>query len=117
MVRLPDEILKVCMKYIHVIKAQTILEKHCGTIGITINELNCENLPKVILEIAKGREDFNSISDDQFYRLLKELVFLANSLNEPVKTHEKKMIFTANTDSNYSYEYNHDPILNSTVNK
>lgn len=74
-----ESLISILSKYIAVIKAQSLLEKYTEKIGTSPRELSSELIPRITLQIACGRHDFKSLSDDKFYRLLKDLVFLSNS--------------------------------------
>lgn len=76
-----DEVIRILVKYVDVITAQTILEKQCDKLDISLREISFQFLPQVILMIANSRKDFGSVNDLQFKRLLRELTLLSNSRN------------------------------------
>ena len=76
-----DEIINILNKYCCVIKAQSILEKCCENIGTSMRELSYNFVPEIILQITKLRNEFSSIDNRKFNRLLRDLTLLSNSNN------------------------------------
>jgi hypothetical protein len=83
-----EEVIMVFERYINTIKARYLLEKYCDKIGTSPRELTFDYIPRLILQIAQERDDFESISDVQFCHLLKGLVLLSNSGNPRISRKE-----------------------------
>ncbi len=76
-----EEVIGILAKYLQIVKAQSLLEKYCERVGTCPRELTFGFFPQIILQVAESREDFKSLNDIKFNRLLQELVLLSNSKN------------------------------------
>jgi len=71
-------------RYIDPMETSLVLMKTCKKLGKEMKSLCSGDMPGLLLTIASNRELFNSIDDQQFCNLLKDLTRLSNDNNPTV---------------------------------
>jgi hypothetical protein len=76
------DVIGIIGRYVHPLKAQYFFEKYCEDRELSINDFCVIDVPKFILYIAEQRDNLNSVRDNQFYEMLRDLVLLSNVDNK-----------------------------------
>ena len=76
-------VISVLAKYVNQIPAQMCVKKYCDTEGVSLTDMNAEDVARFTLYAARCRDSvFAGVSDNHFYRMLRELTKLSNELQE-----------------------------------
>ena len=65
-------------KYVNPITAQFFVEKYCDRINCSTDTFQHSDVPKFIIYLANKRDNLTKINDNQFEKLLKDLMEFSN---------------------------------------
>ena len=71
-------IIGIIGRYTDPFTAQFFVEKYCEIIQSTTDDFNHSDVPKFIIYLANKRDNLKKINDNQFEKLLKDLVEFSN---------------------------------------
>jgi hypothetical protein len=80
-------VIGIIGKYLDPISAQFFVEKYCDMIKRTTDEFQHSDVPKFIIYLANERDNLARINDNQFEKLLKDLVEFSNLDFEQIQRH------------------------------
>jgi hypothetical protein len=84
-------------KYVDPITAQFFVEKYCDRIKSNTDSFQHSDVPKFIIYLANKRDNLEKINDNQFEKLLKDLMEFSNleldKLQKQNNDNEEDIIF------------------------